>query len=352
MSALSLERVSRAFGSATALREVSASIGGGEFFSIVGPSGCGKTTLLRVIAGFERPDSGRVLIDGADVTARAPGERSVGMVFQNYALFPHMDVYRNVAFGLEARKVSSEEIQKKVATILASVQLGHKERAAVTSLSGGEQQRVAVARAMVTEPSILLFDEPLSNLDVSLRASTRQEIRAVQRAAGVTAVYVTHDQAEAMALSDRIAVMRGGAFEQVGTPAEVFERPATPFVAEFLGGATLLPASMHDGGIVIGVGESRIVSPRGTFPFPDGDVIAAIRPDAVQPDVAAAGSPRAVVEEKEFLGVLSTLSLRAGSIVIRSIVHTTTAVRSLPAGAEVGMIVDWHRCHIFPRSGV
>ncbi|MDH3253085.1 MAG: ABC transporter ATP-binding protein, partial [Ignavibacteria bacterium] len=237
MSTLSLHGISKHFPSTLAVRHVQIDIPAGQFFSILGPSGCGKTTLLRIIAGFENPTEGRIVIDGKDVTSVAPQRRGIGMVFQHYALFPHMTVFENVAYGLQTQKIPRAQIQSRVNQVLESVDLLGKTETPVPSLSGGEQQRVAVARALVIEPAILLFDEPLSNLDVSLRLRTREEIRSLQRKTGITTVYVTHDQGDAMSLSDRIAVMRQGVFEQVGSPFELYNIPQSPFVAQFLGDA-------------------------------------------------------------------------------------------------------------------
>ena len=208
MAALTLEGVSKAFGSITAVRSIDLEIPSGQFCAILGPSGCGKTTLLRMIAGFERPTGGKIILEGRDVSTVPPQHRGIGMVFQNYALFPHMSVFDNVAFGLRARGLDEHAIREQVRAVLASVRLEKKERSPVPTLSGGEQQRVAVARALVLRPRLLLFDEPLSNLDVALRVHTREEIRAMQRETRITTLYVTHDQAEAMSLADRIAIMR------------------------------------------------------------------------------------------------------------------------------------------------
>jgi ABC-type Fe3+/spermidine/putrescine transport system ATPase subunit len=211
----------------------------GEFFSLLGPSGCGKTTLLRIIAGLETPTSGTILIDGNDVTALPPQRRNVGIVFQNYALFPHMTVFQNVAYGLEIQGNSAGEIRRKVQEILEKVHLSGKADVSVPLLSGGEQQRVAVARAVVVEPRVLLFDEPLSNLDYALRLETRAEIKRLQREVGITTIYVTHDQGEALALSDRIAIMNKGTVQQVATPDDLYFRPRNAFTASSIGHANL-----------------------------------------------------------------------------------------------------------------
>lgn len=232
---LSLSNISKTFGLQKALDDVSIQLLKGEFFSLLGPSGCGKTTLLRIIAGLEHPSSGSVELNGADALNLPPQKRNVGVVFQNYALFPNMTVFKNVAYGLEARKTPKDEIRSKVEAVLEKVRISHKADSNVTLLSGGEQQRVSLARVIVTEPSLLLFDEPLSNLDYSLRLEARTEIKRLQKEIGITSVYVTHDQSEALALSDRVAVMNGGRIVQTGTPEEIYLKPADRFVAEFIG---------------------------------------------------------------------------------------------------------------------
>ncbi len=239
MSTLSLRNISKSFGDLRALAPINLEIREGEFFSLLGPSGCGKTTLLRIIAGLETPTSGVVLLDGVDLTEVPPQKRNVGIVFQNYALFPHMTVYENVAYGLEVNKTEAGKIRTKVAEILGKVHLSDKANVRVPLLSGGEQQRVAVARAIVVKPKVLLFDEPLSNLDYALRLQTREEIKRLQREVGITTVYVTHDQGEALALSDRIAVLNKGVLQQQGTPEDLYFRPKNTFVASFIGHANL-----------------------------------------------------------------------------------------------------------------
>ena len=236
MAGVSLSQVTKRFArSGTVVVDISLDIADGEFFTILGPSGCGKTTTLRMIAGFEEPTEGRILFGEQDVTNLAVNKRGVGIVFQNYALFPHMSVGKNVAFGLKARKVDKDEVARRVAEALEQVQLGGQEAARVDELSGGMQQRVALARAIVIRPEILLLDEPLSNLDAKLREETRSALRKLHQETGKTSIYVTHDQAEALAMSTRIAVMSKGTVHQVGTPDEVYTTPATRFVAGFLG---------------------------------------------------------------------------------------------------------------------
>jgi spermidine/putrescine transport system ATP-binding protein len=242
--AISLEGVVKAFrsGSETvrAVDGVDLVIETGEFFSLLGPSGCGKTTTMRMIAGFEEPTEGTVRLDGQDVTGVAANHRDVNMVFQSYALFPHMSVAENVAFGLRRRKVPKEQVRTRVADMLDLVELGHRAKHRPSQLSGGQQQRVALARALVNQPSALLLDEPLGALDLKLRQSMQVELKRIQREVGITFVYVTHDQGEALTMSDRIAVMNEGRVEQLGTPAEIYERPATRFVADFIGTSNLV----------------------------------------------------------------------------------------------------------------
>jgi len=237
MPILSLKNISKNFSSLNVLKNINLELNKGEFFSVVGPSGCGKTTLLRIIAGLEFPSQGEIFIDGKKSTDLIPQKRNIGIVFQNYALFPNMTVYENVAYGLEVKKIPKEGIREKVNTVLEKVRMQDKAGKSVTTLSGGEQQRVSLARVIVTEPALLLFDEPLSNLDYALRLETRNEIKRLQREIGITSVYVTHDQSEALALSDRIAVLNNGELQQTGTPFEIYYNPENIFVADFIGHA-------------------------------------------------------------------------------------------------------------------
>ena len=234
MSAVRLENITKVYPEGGGVRGFSVEIQDGEFFALLGHSGCGKTTTLRVLAGLETPDEGRVYFDDQDVTNWPPEKRKAAMVFQSYALFPHMNVYENVAFGLRARKWRREQIAPRVEEALSLVQLSGMERRRVTELSGGQQQRVALARALAVHPDILLLDEPLSNLDAELRFSTRRQLAELQRRLNITAIYVTHDQEEALELAHRIAIMKDGVCEQIGTPDEVLSNPATPFVESFL----------------------------------------------------------------------------------------------------------------------
>lgn len=245
MKSVRLDKVSKMFGKARGVENVNIDIKPGEFFTFLGPSGCGKTTTLRMIAGFYFPSEGKVLFDNQDVTTLQPNKRNIGMVFQNYALFPHMTVFENIAFGLEVRKLNKSEIRRKVEKAQSMVHLEKYGERKINELSGGQQQRVALARALVIEPNILLLDEPLSNLDAKLREETRLEIKRLQLELGVTTIYVTHDQTEAMAMSDRIMVMNNGVIQQIGSPEEIYNKPVNKFVASFIGESNVLSASVE-----------------------------------------------------------------------------------------------------------
>lgn len=235
MAFLEIKNISKKFGDSVVLNDLSIKIEKGNFFSFLGPSGCGKTTLLRIIAGLEFPDSGQIILDGVDITDLPPQKRNIGIVFQNYALFPHMTVFENIAYGLKIKKVASTEINKLVDDVLEKVYLLNKKNQNVSLLSGGEQQRVSLARAIVMRPQLILFDEPLSNLDYSLRIEARNEIKRLQNEIGITSIYVTHDQSEALSLSDKIAVLQNGIAAQIGTSKEIYFKPANKFVAQFVG---------------------------------------------------------------------------------------------------------------------
>lgn len=234
------ERISKQFGNSSALSDVSFSIHKGEFFSILGPSGCGKTTLLRILAGFEQPDSGRILIDGKDMTLSPPHLRPVNTVFQNYALFPHLTIWENIAFGLRIAKRSEKEIRQEVSKMLDLIQMADQAYKKPDQISGGQKQRVAIARALVNHPQVLLLDEPLAALDLKLRQKMLLELDQIHDDVGITFVFITHDQTEAMAVSDRIAVIHQGKLEQIGTPIEIYEAPKSSFVADFIGDTNFL----------------------------------------------------------------------------------------------------------------
>jgi iron(III) transport system ATP-binding protein len=263
LTVLTLEKLTKVFPRAgTVVNSIDLQINGGEFFTLLGPSGCGKSTILRMIAGFEEPTGGRIFFDRRDVTYEPANQRGIGFVFQNYALFPHLSVSENVAFGLRVRKVSGPESTQRVEEALRDVQLGGLGAERVDRLSGGQQQRVALARALVIRPTLLLLDEPLSNLDAKLREDTRAMLRALRSESSPTTIYVTHDQAEAMGMSDRVAVLHQGRVHQVGPPEEIYERPATRFVADFIGRNNVLDA------VVAGISDQTV-----TLQFADGNEV-------------------------------------------------------------------------------
>jgi len=295
----------------------------GEFFSMLGPSGCGKTTTMRMIAGFEEPTRGRVFLRGVDVTNVAPNRRDVNMVFQSYALFPHMNVYENVAFGLKRKNVAGPEVRRRVAEILEIVDLVGREKRQPRELSGGQQQRVALARALVNRPRALLLDEPLAALDLKLRQAMQVELKRIQREVGITFVYVTHDQGEALTMSDRIAVMNDGAIEHLGTPREIYEHPATKFVAGFIGTSNLIGGSVAtvasgQAVIEIGPGERILVPLRREGVRPGDSLELSVRPEKIdisvaQPAVNGSSVLRGVVTEVVYLGTATNYFVRTST---------------------------------------
>jgi len=307
MPGLEIRGVEKRFGDFVALREVSLSVAEGEFVTLLGPSGCGKTTLLNIIAGFLQPSAGAVLIGGADVTHKRPEARDTAMCFQSYALFPHLSVRDNIAFGPRQKRVDKAELQRRVSNLIRQTGLDQHADKLPNALSGGQQQRVALARALAVEPGVVLFDEPLSNLDAKLRDQVRTEIRSLQRALGFTAVYVTHDQAEALAMSDRVFLLNGGRIEQSGKPRDIYFRPRTRFVADFIGAANL-----HKGTVSRGMMET----PFGAVPVdaPDArEVTLCWRPEA-----ATLGGPlKGRVTAAAFQGSHVDIFVAAGDQTVR-----------------------------------
>ena len=310
MTTLTLQDIGQSYGPVQALQQVDLTIQSGELFSLLGPSGCGKTTLLRVVAGFVQPTRGRLLFDQDDMTKVPPHQRNIGMVFQDYALFPDRSVFDNVAFGLRARKVAVAEQKDRVAAILKRMELSQLADRAPGALSGGQRQRVAMARALVISPRILLLDEPLSALDANLRVELREAIREIQREFRITTLFVTHDQEEALSISDRVALMNSGRIEQLGTPAEMYDRPATAFAADFLGSANLLPVQQVVNGGRPGtarcvvLGREVEVSCQAPVASGNGDWRLCVRPEAWAPRPLN-GSPDGLagsVRMREFLG--------------------------------------------------
>jgi len=310
MKDVTLRNIVKRFGKVVAVNDISIHVEKGEFFSLLGPSGCGKTTTLRIIAGFEKPDKGEVYIGETLVNELPPEKRNIGMVFQNYALFPNMTVFDNIAFPLKMKRLPKDEIRKKVKELLELVRLEGFEERYPRQLSGGQQQRVALARALARDPEILLLDEPLSNLDAKLRVALRYEIRRIQKEVGITAIYVTHDQEEALSISDRVAIMNNGKIEQIGTPEEVYSNPKTLFVADFLG-----LKNVFEGKIIGNMLRFMNVDLKLEYKPVDkeGEVLVVIRPDSIR--LANEPPPvrhntivfKGIVKEKIFMGSLTKI---------------------------------------------
>ncbi|MGW0503547.1 ABC transporter ATP-binding protein [Micromonospora sp. NPDC003241] len=337
---VTLESVSKRFaraGDTAAVDDVDISIAAGEFFTLLGPSGCGKTTTLRMVAGFYFPTSGRIRFGAEDVTRRPPNKRDTGMVFQNYALFPHMSVAQNVAYGLKIRKVGRAESRRRVEEALGEVHLGGYGERRIDQLSGGQQQRVALARALVIRPRTLLLDEPLSNLDAKLREETRTEIRRIQKESGTTAIYVTHDQAEAMAMSDRIAVMESGRVQQIGAPQEIYHRPTNAFVARFIGRSNVLSlpvTAVTDETVTVGRPDGTeivVAAPVGHGLRPGESALVSVRPEHIGLTSATeAGALPGRVTELEFTGMATNLVVEVAGESVQ------VAAIDVPAGVAVG----------------
>ena len=319
-----VEGVDLAYGDNAVLRDVNLSIAPGEFFALLGPSGSGKSTLLRLIAGFNRADRGRVRLGGVDVAALPPWKRDVGMVFQNYALWPHLSVADNVAFGLEERRWAAERVRDRVREMLELVGLSGYEKRRPSQLSGGQQQRVAIARTLAIAPRVLLLDEPLSNLDAKLRASTGLELKRLQRRLNITTIFVTHDQQEAMTIADRLAVLEGGAIRQIGRPRELYDAPANRFVAEFVGTINLYTGRIGPAGAgrrdieVDGLGRTAVRGDRvgAAMASREGAALIAFRPHALRVAAGNEGGGLAFDAEvtgSEFIGEFVRYSLRAGA---------------------------------------
>ncbi len=316
MTSIRITGVSRSYGATRAVDNVSLSIHSGELFFLLGPSGCGKTTLLRMLAGFVEPDAGEIYFEAQPMTGVPPRKRNTGMVFQNYALWPHRSVARNISYGLEVRGLARREIRGKVEEALKLVRLEGLGDRRPTQLSGGQQQRVALARALVIQPRVLLLDEPLSNLDARLREEMREEIRRIHRQLGLTMVYVTHDQTEALALADRLAVMHQGRIVQVATPVEAYTRPVSRFVASFLGDSNFIPGTVREaenGRCVVETAVGPLTGLALTSLERGAGVTCAIRPEAIRPN-GPSNRFAATVERVAFLGEVLTVHLRAAGL--------------------------------------
>jgi putative spermidine/putrescine transport system ATP-binding protein len=328
MTAVRLDGLTRRYGALLALDALDLDIASGEFLALLGPSGCGKTTALRAIAGFDQPDEGRVLLDDRDITGVPASKRDMGMVFQAYSLFPNLSAADNVAFGLRVRRRSATEQKKRAAELLELVGLGDRGNRYPHQLSGGQQQRVALARALAVAPKVLLLDEPLSALDAQVRVQLREEIRRIQLDLGITTVFVTHDQAEALSIADRVGVMRAGQLEQIAAPDELYDRPTTAFVAEFVGTMNRLPATLVDGGVEV-LGARRMVA--GTRPAA-GPVVALVRPEALLVQGDPAGEGRVITRTFSGATTRLTVGLPAG-VEVRVDVPSATATDLGPGAA-------------------
>lgn len=347
MTTITLHALRKEYGDQVAIPNLNIDICDGEFFTLLGPSGCGKTTLLRMIAGFNSIESGTISFDDEVVNDRSPSARNIGMVFQNYALFPQMNATKNVAFGLQTRNLDKPESAKRVNEALAAVHMDHLKDRLPGALSGGQQQRVALARALVIRPAVLLMDEPLSNLDAKLRVEMRDAIREAQRASEITTVYVTHDQEEAMAVSDRIAVINLGVVQQVGSPAEIYRNPANTFVAQFIGKTNLLTSEIQvEGGIStidLGNGVRKDVTSMiksGTT----GKILISVRPEAVH---AADGGLNAEVLDETFLGSHSQVRARLGNGETIEFLEFSHRPSRWERGEKVSLALDFEMLTLF-----
>ena len=358
MSHVDLRNVAKSFGSVQALRDINLEVEKGAFFSLLGPSGCGKSTLLRVIAGLEDPTEGAVFINGLDVTGIAPAKRRIAMVFQSYALYPHLTVKQNIAFSLNVARAPKHVIEERVAAAARALQLEHHLDRRPAQLSGGQRQRVAIGRALVRDPEVFLFDEPLSNLDAMLRVQMRLELAKLHNDLGATMIYVTHDQVEAMTLSDQIAVLDHGVISQVGAPLELFHRPANKFVASFLGSPTMnfldaTVCSCNGAAVVLDLpgGSSIVATPRNADANPSGTIAIGIRPAHIRicdhgSDTAAVSGTVRIVEQFG-TSVILHLDTAAGPLVVESGSEVESKV-----GDKLGLALDPSRIHLFDVGGI
>ena len=359
MVSVKFDRVAKILGQSRAVDGLSLEIKPGELFFLLGPSGCGKTTALRLAAGFYVPDEGKIFFNGRDQSGIAPHKRNTGMVFQNYALWPHMDVWNNVAYGLKMRRVSEEEKKKRIGLALKTVQMEAYAERLPNQLSGGQQQRVALARALVIEPDVILLDEPLSNLDAKLRIEMRAQIKEIHQKIARTMIYVTHDQAEALSMADRIAVMRHGHIVQVGTPRQLYTRPESAFVAEFIGRTNLLPGRIEECGDLLTVRTQvgLIGASNGVNGMAKGDLVfCSVRPESVRLLVSEEPPPKLTnqltgeVQNIMYLGDSEQYSVRLADGTLVRAVEYNPAPRRAEVGDCVVVQVDARDVMVLPRE--
>ena len=339
-----LENVTKSFNDEKVLDSITLSIKKNEFFTLLGPSGCGKTTMLRIIGGFETADDGNVFFDGVNINDVPPNKRNLNTVFQKYALFPHMNVYENVAFGLKIKKTPKDVIDKKVKEMLALINLKGYEKRSVTSLSGGQQQRVAIARALINEPEVLLLDEPLGALDLKLRKSMQTELKKIQQRLGITFIYVTHDQEEALTMSDTIVVMKGGVIQQMGSPVDIYNEPKNAFVADFIGESNIIDGVMKKDLLVNFAGRDFVCVDKGFEENEPVDVV--VRPEDIKIVKDAEGAMlKGHVDSVIFKGVHYEMKVSSDDYV-----WTVQSTQMAPAGADVGMNIYPDEIHIMRKA--
>lgn len=348
---IDIDNVVKKYGDLTVVNGLSLKVDPGEFFTLLGPSGCGKTTLLRMIIGFNSIEAGEIRVDGRVVNDVPTDKRNMGMVFQNYAIFPHMTVYENVAFGLKMRKLPNAEIAPRVAEILELVKIDALRDRKPTELSGGQQQRVALARAIVIQPEVLLMDEPLSNLDAKLRVEMRNVIKNIQHKLGITTVYVTHDQEEALAVSDRLAVMNAGVIQQIDTPQRVYQRPANLFVSTFIGLSNVLNGKITGDGKGVDFGGYMVeMDNLNELAKPNAPVLVSVRPEEFVIDRAAGEGLKAVVKNRVFLGSTIHYFLEMGDKELE-VIDRADNLEMIPAGAQVTLTAKANKINVFDESG-
>lgn len=358
---LVLKNLEKIFGSGkesvTAVDKVNLEVKEGELVTLLGPSGCGKTTALRMISGFELPTSGKIFIDGEDVTTTPPNQRPTTMVFQNYALFPHMTVYQNIAYGLKIHRIAEKDIRERTEAIMDLVGLKGLNNRSPAQLSGGQQQRVSLARSLIMEPKVLLLDEPLSNLDAKMRVSTRLEIRKIQQRVGITSVYVTHDQEEAVTLSDRVVIMNAGKIQQIGTPQEIYAHPVSYFVADFIGKANFLEGrvanilTQEEIEVDIKGVKYKVSIPKNTFS--EGDrIFLVIRPESAELEPKKSGAINGIISQVIYLGSRMVYEIKVEKNFLTVEITNPQEHKIYSIGEEVSVILKEKSLHVIPYEEI